>query len=292
MALNTLPEVNLDEDSESKSPNTVSGNESVALNDPPSRNIVRTMRPIKNFNKSSSDIWKDEFRKGKHRCVKKMYLSKVWSKYFKKGTTTLIRFGTDNLSENPIPEKECNYFLLSVIIKDYQENSKNYTKQYIDERIMNGYKRYFTEENKKKILKKWLMEKFSEESHPAIMEVYKATNQLKKLETYVQSSEYLITVIDLIMFMSYTKIPILLIYQSKSTARNDGIKLFYTIDSDYYYIIKLRNHKIFMLHMQSLGKNMKNNFTKIKFSKENMTDYLKAKLMNRSTIEDYLASKL
>ena len=83
-----------------------------------------------------------------------------------------------------------------------------------------------------------------------------------------------------------------LIYQSKRTPTRDGIKLFYTIDSDFYYIIKLRNHKIFMLHMLSLGKNLKNNISQIKYSKENMTDLLRAKLVRRGSIEDYLASTL
>jgi hypothetical protein len=254
--------------------------------------MVNAIQENKKFNKTTSNIWKEEFRKGKHKCVTKMYLTKVWAKYFKKGTTTLIRFGTDNLEQNPIPEKECNYFLLSVILKDYHNTNTNYTTQYINKQIINGYRSYFNEENKKGILKKWLMEKFSRESHPAIMEIYHATNQLKKLETYVQTTEYLITVVDMIMFMLSTKIPIILIYQSKKTAKNDGIKLFYTVESEFYYIIKLRNHKIFMLHMVSLGKNMKNNFTKIKFTKENMTDYLNAKLNRPNTIKDYLTSKL
>ena len=246
----------------------------------------------RHLNGLSTNIWKDEFRDGNLKCVSKMYLTKVWSKFFKKGTTSLIRFGTGNLAENPIPEKECNYFLLNVILKDFMSSSSNYKKPYIDNTIITGYRMHFKSETKKIILKKWLMEKFSEETRREIKEIYNATNQLKKLETYVQTSEYLITVVDMIMFMASTRIPILLIYQSKKTPTRDGIKLFYMVESEYYYVIKLRNHKIFMLHMWSLGKNLRNNVRSIRFTKENMTDYLKSRLVRVNTINDYLASTL
>jgi len=119
------------------------------------------------------------------------------------------------------------------------------------------------------------------------MEFYNATNKLKKLETHIQTTEYLITTIDLIMFMAITKIPILIIHPSKKTKTSDGIKLFYMHESDYYYIIRIKNNKIFMLHMWTLAKNMRKNVTQIKFSKENMTQELKSKLRNTSSVNDY-----
>ena len=216
-----------------------------------------------------------------------MYLTKVWAKFFKKGTTSLIRFGTDNLKDNPIPEKECNYFLLNIILKDFENSNKNYNKPTVDSLMIEGYRRHFREETKKVILKKWVKEKEGN-----VMDVYRATNQLRKLETHIQTTEYLITLIDLIMFMASSKIPILLIYQSKKTETSDGVKLFYMIESDYYYIIKLRNNRIFMLHMWSIAKNMRNNVTQIKFYKDNMSEALKRKLTRVSTVDDYFRSAL
>jgi hypothetical protein len=216
-----------------------------------------------------------------------MYLTKVWAKFFKKGTTSIIRFGTDNLKHNPIPEKECNYFLLNIILKDFETSNKNYNKRFIDELIIAGYRRHFKEETKKIILKKWVKEKSAD-----VMDVYEATNKLKTLETHIQTTEYLITLIDLIMFMASSKIPILLIYQSKKTDKTDGVKLFYMRESEYYYIIKLRNNRIFMLHMWTIAKNMRNNVTQIKFYKDNMSEALQRKLTKISSVNDYFRSSM
>ena len=216
-----------------------------------------------------------------------MYLTKVWAKFFKKGTTSIIRFGTDNLKENPVPEKECNYFLLNIILKDYENTNTNYNKQFIDNLIIAGYRKHFKEETQKLILKKWVKEKTE-----GVMDIYKATHKLKKLETYIQTTEYLITLIDLIMFMAASKIPILLIYQSKKTDKSDGVKLFYMRESEYYYIIKLRNNRIFMLHMWTIAKNMRNNVTQIKFHKDNMSEALQRKLTKISSVNDYFKSSL
>jgi hypothetical protein len=244
--------------------------------------------PIRRINRNAkTDIWKTEFREGRHKCIHKMYLTKVWAKFFKKGTTSIIRFGTDNLKENPIPEKECNYFLLNIILKDYENSNANYNKQYIDKLIIAGYRKHFKEETQKLILKKWVKEKTE-----GVMNIYQATHKLKKLETYIQTTEYLITLIDLIMFMSASKIPILLIYQSKKTESSDGVKLFYMRESDFYYIIKLRNNRIFMLHMWTIAKNMRNNVTQIKFSKDNMTEALQRKLTKISSVNDYFKSSM
>ena len=253
----------------------------------PRRHVNRLLKQDKKFKEKTTNIWKTEFREGRHKCIHKMYLTKVWAKFFKKGTTSVIRFGTDNIKQNPIPEKECNYFLLNIILKDYENSNRNYDKRDIDAMIISGYRKYFKEETKKIILKKWIKEKSDD-----VMDVYHATNKLRKLETYIQTTEYFITLIDIIMFMATSKIPILLLYQSKKTQTSDGIKLFYMKESDYYYIIKLRNNRIFMLHMWSIAKNMRNNVTQIKFSKDNMTRDLINKLTRVSTVDDYFKSSL
>ena len=216
-----------------------------------------------------------------------MYLTKVWSRFFKKGTTSVIRFGTDNIKDTPMPEKECNYFLLNIILKDYENTNRNYEKRDIDSIIITGYRKHFKEETKTTILKKWIKEKSDN-----VMDVYRATNKLRKLEMHIQTTEYFITLIDIIMFMATSKIPILLLYQSKKTKTSDGIKLFYMQESKFYYIIKLRNNRIFMLHMWSIAKNMRNNVTQIKFYKENMSRDLINKLTRVSTVDDYFRSLL
>ena len=253
----------------------------------PKRHVSRMIRQNRNFKEKTTNIWKTEFREGRHKCIHKMYLTKVWAKFFKKGSTSVIRFGTDNIKDAPIPEKECNYFLLNIILKDYENTNRNYEKRDIDSIIISGYRKHFKEETKTTILKKWVKEKSDD-----VMDVYRATNKLKKLETHIQTTEYFITLIDVIMFMASSKIPILLLYQSKKTKTSDGIKLFYMQESKFYYIIKLRNNRIFMLHIWSIAKNMRNNVTQIKFYKENMTRDLINKLTHVSTVDDYFKSSL
>ena len=281
----------LDEDSkksnESEDENEESNESEESNENLPKRHVNRLLKQNKRFKEKTTNIWKTEFREGRHKCIHKMYLTKVWAKFFKKGTTSVIRFGTDNIKQNPIPEKECNYFLLNIILKDYENSNRNYEKRDIDGMIISGYRRYFKEDTKKIILKKWIKEKSDD-----VMDVYHATNKLRKLETHIQTTEYFITLIDIIMFMASSKIPILLLYQSKKTKTSDGIKLFYMRESEYYYIIKLRNNRIFMLHMWSIAKNMRNNVTQIKFSKDNMTRDLINKLTRVSTVDDYFKSSL
>ena len=279
-----------DESQEEKPTSNESGDESEdeeTAENLPKRHVTRMLRHDRNFKEKTTNIWKSEFREGRHKCIHKMYLTKVWAKFFKKGTTSVIRFGTDNIKDTPIPEKECNYFLLNIILKDYENTNRNYEKRDIDSIIISGYRKHFKEETKTTILKKWIKEKSDN-----VMDVYRATNKLRKLEMHIQTTEYFITLIDIIMFMASSKIPILLLYQSKKTKTSDGIKLFYMQESDFYYIIKLRNNRIFMLHMWSIAKNMRNNVTQIKFYKENMSRDLINKLTRISTVGDYFKSLL
>ena len=212
-----------------------------------------------------------------------MYLTKVWAPYFKKGTTTLLRFGMDVLGENP--STECNYFLLNVILKDYYNTNLTYN---IKKYIIKGYKKLFNEHTEDDIMRKWQQENKSTEA----VSVFNSRSHLQKLELIIQSSEYRLTVIDVVMFMASLNIPILFIYQSKKTENNDGIKIFYMMESDYYYVIKLRNNKIFMLHMWTFRKNTKKQISMIKFYKEILTLKLKHKMIGITSFDRYLKSKL
>ena len=281
------PESAESSESEDEKPESAESENEESAENLPKRHVTRMIKHNRNFKEKTTNIWKTEFREGRHKCIHKMYLTKVWAKFFKKGSTSVIRFGTDNIKDTPIPEKECNYFLLNIILKDYENTNRNYEKRDIDSIIISGYRKHFKEETKTTILKKWIKEKSDN-----VMDVYRATNKLRKLEMHIQTTEYFITLIDIIMFMASSKIPILLLYQSKKTKTSDGIKLFYMQESDFYYIIKLRNNRIFMLHMWSIAKNMRNNVTQIKFYKENMTRDLLNKLTHISTVGDYFKSSL
>ena len=240
----------------------------------------RELKSDKSFKKVTSDIWKTDFLEGRHRCIHKMYLTKVWSQYFKKGSTTLLRFGINNLKDEP--SVDCNYFLLNVILKDYHKTNKLYNiKQY----VIDGYKQIFNRKTEHNIMTKWQQEDKPFES------VFNSANHLMQIESIIRSSTYRLTVIDFVIFMVSQKIPILFIYQSKKTKTSDGIKLFYMMESDYYYVIKLKNNKIFMLHMWTFRKNTKNQLSVIKFYKEVMTPKLRDKLEDipNTSFDDYLS---
>jgi hypothetical protein len=175
--------------------------------------------------------------------------------------------------------------MLNVILKDFYNTNTNYDEE-IKNIIISSYKKNFNEENNNYILKKWQQENKPFES------VITSSNPFKQIKRIIESSEYRITVIDIIMFMFSQKIPILLLYQSKKTKNFDGIKLFYMMESDYYYIIKLRNNKIFMLHMWTFRKNARNQISSIRFNNQNITTKLKEKMLKPFSIQEYFEGVL
>ena len=87
--------------------------------------------------------------------------------------------------------------------------------------------------------------------------------------------------------MNYYNIPLLLLYQSKKTDTFSGIKMCYSSDSPYYYIIRVQNklcndgndYNIFSLHLWSTGKNSKNKMSTIRYSTNKETQIIR-KLLN------------
>ena len=220
-----------------------------------------------------------------------MYLTPLWTNYFIKGTTTLLRFGVDKINEGK-PSVNCNYFLLYLILKDFdKEKYIKYNKTapisdyniQIKEELIEAYKALMNEDNFRHIFAKMQKDGKQEE----VKNLQQSKNYLNRLEILINSETYRLTIIDFVIFMTYYKIPILLVYQTKKTKGNDGAKLFYMMKSDFYYIIKIKKQKypnnktyiLFMLHLWTNRINAKgsNKMTTFKFLKN--TTFMKPKLL-------------
>ena len=105
--------------------------------------------------------------------------------------------------------------------------------------------------------------------------------------------------------MCHYKIPIILLYQSKKTDTYSGMKLCYTTDNDYYYLIRVQNktygdyneYTVFSLHLWSNGKNSKKKLSTIRYFINNPL-YITSKLLNeiekpnnKYTFDTYLETK-
>ena len=278
----------------------------------------KTIRDLKNSCKLktlTTDFYKERLNEGQHKCIHKKPIEKDWHQYFKPRTTSLITFGIKNkvIVKNKddeityLPSVRCNYFLLSLLLKDCNKDeykgqfSTNYIND-IKKYLIDGYRNLMNDDNAPLILKKW--QKYGrKEDTISIMK--SSRKYIESFELRINHPMYRLSIIDFVIFMAYYNIPILLIYQSKKTATSNGIKLLYTMDSPYYYIIKVHNQtfeigekikevNVFDLHLWCNGRRNQNKITTIRFSKnkkEQITPKLFAEIdkeKNLYTFEEYL----
>ena len=106
-----------------------------------------------------TDIYKEKLNNGLHKCIHKQYLSPVWKRFFKDQTTVWLNFGL-KLNHNDPPSTSCNYFMLSLILKDCDENiyKNQFSSKYIDNiksYLIKGYQKLVTSNNLLPLVKKW-----------------------------------------------------------------------------------------------------------------------------------------
>ena len=181
-----------------------------------------------------------------------------------------------------MPSINCNYFLLYLILKDYDSekyinyNAATHIRDYkiqIKQELIVAYKELMDEDNFRHIFAKMQKDGKTDD----VKKLQQSRNYVNRLEILINSETYRLTIIDFVIFMTYYKIPILLVYQTKKTKGNDGAKLFYMMKSDFYYIIKIKKQKypdnktyiLFMLHLWTNRINAKgpNKMTAFKFLK-------------------------
>ena len=257
----------------------------------------------------TTDIYKERLNNGKHKCIHKQYLSLVWSNYFKKQTTVWLNFGIKDPRHGIhfIPSVSCNYFLLSLILKDCDkpEYKNQYTSEYVSDikkHLINGYKQLIHDENVLKLIKKWKKNGKTNEANSLLKSSVRFTDMFNVI---INSPDYRLTITDFLIFMAFYNLPIILLYQSKKTDTFSGVKICYTRESDYYYLVRVQNklypngkeYNIFTLHLWSNGKNSRSKMSTIRYSVNNETQ-LTAKLMheieredNMYTFEEYLSAK-
>ena len=283
----------------------------------------KTIHSLKNNCKLktlTSDFYKKRLNEGDHKCIHKKPIEKdKWHVYFKKRSTSLITFGLNKQQNEKkskknekgviryLPSVQCNYFLLSLLLKDCDTNKYKgqYNLNYINDikkYLIDGYRNLLNDANAPLILKKW--QKYGrKEDTISIMK--SSRKYIESFEFRINHPMYRLCIIDFVIFMAYYNIPILLIYQSKKTETSNGIKLLYMMDSTYYYIIKVHNQtfeikgkirevNVFDLHLWSNGRQKENRITTIRFSKnkdDEITPKLRAEInkeKNLYTFEEYL----
>jgi len=257
----------------------------------------------------TTDIYKERLNNGKHKCIHKQYLSLVWSNYFKKQSTVWLNFGIKEPSHGIhfIPSVSCNYFLLSLILKDCDkpEYKPQYTSEYMSDikrHLINGYKELINDNNVLKLIKKWKKNGKVNEANSLLKSSVRFVDMFSVI---INSPDYRLTITDFLIFMSSHNIPIILLYQSKKTNTFNGVKICYTKESEYYYLVRVQNklfpngkeYNIFTLHLWSNGKNSRSKMSTIRYSVNNETQ-ITAKLMheieredNMYTFEEYLSTK-
>ena len=257
----------------------------------------------------TTDIYKDRLNNGNHKCIHKQYLSLVWSNYFKKQSTVWLNFGIKEPRQGIsfLPSVSCNYFLLSLILKDCDkpEYKNQYTREYMSDiktHLINGYREMIHDNNVLKLIKKWKKNGKVTEANSLLKSSVRFTDMFNVI---INSPDYRLTITDFLVFMTYHKLPIILLYQSKKTNTFSGVKICYTRESEYYYLVRVQNklypndkeYNIFTLHLWSNGKNSRNKMSTIRYSVNNETQ-LTAKLLheiekddNMYTFEEYLENK-
>jgi hypothetical protein len=308
-------EVEESDEENSLSPLTISSNSVLSANSVLSENSVPFKAPKIKLNNNcklesmTTDIYKDRLNNGNHKCIHKQYLSLVWSNYFKKQSTVWLNFGIKEPRQGIsfLPSVSCNYFLLSLILKDCDkpEYKNQYTREYMSDiktHLINGYREMIHDNNVLKLIKKWKKNGKVTEANSLLKSSVRFTDMFNVI---INSPDYRLTITDFLVFMTYHKLPIILLYQSKKTNTFSGVKICYTRESEYYYLVRVQNklypndkeYNIFTLHLWSNGKNSRNKMSTIRYSVNNEMQ-LTAKLLheiekddNMYTFEEYLENK-
>jgi len=252
----------------------------------------------------TTDIYKDKLNNGRHKCIHKQYVSLVWSNYFRKQTTVWLNFGLRTNQKDP-PSISCNYFLLSLILKDCdkEEYKNQFSTKYmtdIKQYLIKGYQELINDDNLLYLIKKWKKNGKNKEANN-LLKISKPFRE--NIQILINAPDYRLTITDFIIFMVYYKIPIVLLYQSKKTDTFSGIKICCANDSPFYYLVRVQNkicsdyneYNIFTLHLWSNGKNSRTKMSTIRYSVDNETQII-SKLLNAIeenmyTLDDYFLTK-
>ena len=284
-------------------------NSQISLNSSVNPNKKIKFKSVCNRESENTNFYKQKLNNGNHKCIHKQYLSLLWYKYFKKQSTVWLNFGIKSTSSSvtTAPSTQCNYFLMSLILKECnrEEFNPQYSTNYVNhikQLLIEGYKNLINDNNILNLIKKWKKNGKTPETTRLLT---KSKSFTENIELIINSPDYRLTVTDLLIFMCHYKIPIILLYQSKKTETYSGIKICYTTDNDYYYLIRVQNktygdyneYTIFSLHLWSNGKNSKKKLSTIRYFINNPL-YITPKLLNeiekqnnKYTFDTYLETK-